>query len=588
MRKGSLGSRLVLAHVPALIVALLVAFVVRRVLADMRDTEELRNRSSDAIADGNEFLGAVIDAETAQRGFVITGSEAFLEPYSSAVPRADRATEGMLAAAHDDPLQVERVKYARALFERWLVEHSRPTVALRRSDKAAAEARVASGRGKAIVDQIRAVMAQFVLEEENRHRARHAKSEAAASTAAWITIVGPLLAFAVTLALSLGVALQVARALERLVAVAARLAGGEPGQRAVVERSDEVGALARAFNAMAEKLDARAAQNEGLGDLGQMLQASLSTEEACKVFASLAPKLLRASAGSVTLFNASRNQLSPLSTWGVDGAEPEPFAPEDCWALRRGRTHLPRAGNDFRCPHLADYGWDNAVCVPMIAQGDTVGVLTLRPDDAYPPELVSVAEVLGERFGLTVANLRLRDRLRDQSIRDPLTGLFNRRYLEETLTRELNRAERKSSPLGVLVVDIDHFKRLNDTHGHDAGDAALAEVGRLLARSFRSSDITCRYGGEEFVVVLPEAARDFTIARAESLRQAVKELRAASQGRPAQAISVSIGVAHFPDDGRTPEALIRAADVALYAAKAQGRDRVVVAAAVAAPPPAAS
>jgi diguanylate cyclase (GGDEF)-like protein len=217
------------------------------------------------------------------------------------------------------------------------------------------------------------------------------------------------------------------------------------------------------------------------------------------------------------------------------------------------------------------------VCVPMIAQGDTLGVLTLCPPAAYPPELVTLAESVAERFGLTLANLRLRDRLRNQSIRDPLTGLFNRRYLEETLSRELNRAERTSRPLALLLIDIDHFKRLNDTYGHDAGDAALAEVGRLLGRSFRSSDIACRYGGEEFVVVLPEAARGFAATRAEALREAVKELRVSARGAPIQPMSISIGVAHYPDDGRTPEDLVRAADVALYAAKAQGRDRVVVA-----------
>jgi diguanylate cyclase (GGDEF)-like protein len=335
---------------------------------------------------------------------------------------------------------------------------------------------------------------------------------------------------------------------------------------------------------MAERLDARAVQNERLGDLGQMLQASLNTEEACKVFASLAPKLLHAKGGSVAIFNASRNLLSSLAHWGSEGA-PEPFAAEDCWALRRGKVHRPRSDGDFRCTHLTREGREGAVCVPMIAQGDTVGVLTLVPDVEYSPELVVLAESLGERFGLTIANLRLRDRLRDQSIRDPLTGLFNRRYLEETLTRELNRAERTTRPLGLLVIDIDHFKRLNDTYGHDAGDAALAEVGRLLGKSFRTSDIACRYGGEEFVIVLPEAAKGFAATRAESLRQAVKELRVSARGAPISALSISIGVAHFPDDGRTPEDLLRAADVALYAAKAQGRDRVVVATQISASPP---
>jgi diguanylate cyclase (GGDEF)-like protein len=577
MRTRKLGTTLVLAHVPALIVAVVVALVVQRALEDVRETDVLRNRSAEAIAHSNEFLRAVVEAETGQRGFVITGLDAFLEPYHSAVIVADLATARTLAAVADEPLQADRVKRARALFERWRVEHAAPTVAARRTSKEAAEERVMTGRGKALVDQIRDLIELFVQEEGKRQATRMARSRRAADEAAWIAFVGPLIAFVVTLPLSLFVALQVARSLERLATVAARLATGELGHRARVERNDEVGTLAGAINTMAEKIDARSLQNQRLGDLGQMLQASLNTEEACKVFAGLAAAILQAPVGSVAFFNASRNLLSPQATWGVDALPPEPFAAEDCWALRRGRVHHPRSDGDFRCAHLARTGWEGGLCVPMIAQGDTLGVLTLCPGGPYSEELVTLAESVGERFGLTIANLRLRDRLRDQSIRDALTGLFNRRYLEETLARELDRAERTSRPLGLLVIDIDHFKRLNDTYGHDAGDAALAEVGRLLGRSFRSSDIACRYGGEEFVVVLPEAARGFAATRADSLRQAVKELRLNARGAPIQTLSVSIGVAHFPDDGRTPEDLVRAADVALYAAKEQGRDRVVVA-----------
>jgi CHASE3 domain sensor protein len=351
MRPTKLGTRLMLAHVPALLVAFLVAFLVQRALDATRQTQELKGRSSDAISSSHEFLRAVVDAETAQRGFVITGSESFLGPYNEAAPLADTASDAMLAAVEDEPRQVQRVKHARALFERWLVEHARPTVAARRVDEEAAHARVASGKGKVLVDQIRAVVDQFVRDEATRHDARAARSRAAANTATWMALVGPLVAFAATLVLSLAAALQVSRALDRLVAVAARLATGELGQRAAVERSDEIGELAKAFNAMAEKLDARAVQNARLGDLGQMLQASIDTEEACQVFARLAPALLQAPAGSVAIFNASRNLLSPLSHWGTAGAEAEPFVPDDCWALRRGKSHCPRGEGDFRCAH---------------------------------------------------------------------------------------------------------------------------------------------------------------------------------------------------------------------------------------------
>lgn len=168
-------------------------------------------------------------------------------------------------------------------------------------------------------------------------------------------------------------------------------------------------------------------------------------------------------------------------------------------------------------------------------------------------------------------------RLREQSVRDVLTGLFNRRYLEETMPRELARAERLHGPLGLLLLDIDHFKRVNDTYGHAVGDDVLRQLGNLLKSNVRGSDIACRYGGEEFVLLLPEAAREVTCQRAETLRAGAKSLTVSHQGRPIEPITISIGVAAFPADGATPAALLKSADDALYRAKREGRDRTAVA-----------
>jgi len=175
--------------------------------------------------------------------------------------------------------------------------------------------------------------------------------------------------------------------------------------------------------------------------------------------------------------------------------------------------------------------------------------------------------------------VRLREILRNQSIRDPLTGLFNRRYMEETLEREVRRARRGTRPMGVLMLDLDRFKQLNDTSGHEAGDAFLREMGELLQRSLRREDIACRYGGEEFVVVLPDASLEDARRRAEQIREAIKMLRISSQGAIVGPLTASIGVAGFPDHGLSGETLVRAADTALYRAKREGRDRVVVASA---------
>jgi diguanylate cyclase (GGDEF)-like protein len=188
-----------------------------------------------------------------------------------------------------------------------------------------------------------------------------------------------------------------------------------------------------------------------------------------------------------------------------------------------------------------------------------------------------MANMFVEQVGLSVANLRLREALREQSIRDPLTGLFNRRYLEETLEREIRRAVRSECVLGILMLDLDHFKKFNDTFGHEAGDTVLRETAAFLTRCVRAEDIVCRFGGEEFVIILPIADIHATQARAERIRSKLRELTILHQGKTVGQVSVSVGVAELPQHGTTPKTLLEAADAAMYAAKRAGRDRVVVA-----------
>jgi diguanylate cyclase (GGDEF)-like protein len=213
-----------------------------------------------------------------------------------------------------------------------------------------------------------------------------------------------------------------------------------------------------------------------------------------------------------------------------------------------------------------------------------MGILHLQGgDDGFDAsgtrESVAASERLAvnvaEHIAQVLANVKLRETLRTQSIRDPLTGLFNRRYMEESLDRELPRAERKGHTIGVVMIDLDHFNQFNNTFGHQAGDALLQAFGELLRQRVRAEDIACRYGGEEFTLILPEAPLDVAIARAEALRQEVKELRVTLRGQSLGVVTASMGVAAFPTHGRSADAVLRAADDALYRAKAEGRDRVV-------------
>jgi diguanylate cyclase (GGDEF)-like protein len=221
------------------------------------------------------------------------------------------------------------------------------------------------------------------------------------------------------------------------------------------------------------------------------------------------------------------------------------------------------------------------LCIPILAQGETLGILHLQATDEAPQmdaSEISFKTTFAAQVGLSIANIRLREALRTQSVRDALTGLYNRRYLEEVLEREVRRAARAAQSLGVLMIDLDHFKNFNDTYGHDAGDAVLRETGVALARGIRAEDFVCRFGGEEFVVILPTANLEATCARAERLRLKMKELAILHQGRSMGMLTVSIGVAAFPEHGLSPKELMAAADAALYEAKNRGRDQVSVAA----------
>jgi diguanylate cyclase (GGDEF)-like protein/PAS domain S-box-containing protein len=182
-----------------------------------------------------------------------------------------------------------------------------------------------------------------------------------------------------------------------------------------------------------------------------------------------------------------------------------------------------------------------------------------------------------ERKQAQDALLKSQALLREQSVRDHLTGLFNRRYMEETLERELLRAARKQLSLGMIMLDVDDFKRFNDTWGHAAGDEILRELGSLLLRQVRGEDIACRYGGDEFILILPDASREVTRERAELICEYAKQFHLQFEGQSLAALTLSLGVAVFPQDGATSTGILRAVDSALYRAKQEGRGRVVAA-----------
>ena len=354
--------------------------------------------------------------------------------------------------------------------------------------------------------------------------------------------------------------------------------------------AQKTSALEQANDRLARLLvetERRALENSQLSQLGELLLSCQTAEEAYDIVAKVMLQLFPEQSGALCVINSSRNLVEAVAVWGSNLATDRAFTPEDCWALRRGRAHTIGDGSTSpRCAHMQSAVSGFTVCIPMVAQGETVGVLHLEEPPLQPgeeaiatgllAERVRLANTIAEQVSLSLANLRLREALRNQSIRDPLTGLFNRRYLDDSLQREMRRATRKGRPLAILMLDLDHFKRFNDTFGHEAGDTLLRHLGSFLQSYIRADDLAFRYGGEEFVVILPEAKLDSARLRAEQLVRDFRRLDVQYRGSTLGPLTVSVGLAAFPDHGTTAEAVLRAADQALYRAKAEGRDRVVV------------
>jgi diguanylate cyclase (GGDEF)-like protein/PAS domain S-box-containing protein len=336
-------------------------------------------------------------------------------------------------------------------------------------------------------------------------------------------------------------------------------------------------AVSAQLNANLAELQARTHELAQLNEMSEMLQACVSVDEAYSVIETWLRRLFFNAHGALAVANNSQNQVEVVAAWGVPTGEPV-FAPDACWGLRRGHLHVVNgADHALHCTHMHVDPLSSYMCIPLSARGERLGVLGITiPEARMPDAQQRLARTVARALELVLSNLKLRETLRHQSIRDALTGLFNRRYMEETLEREIRRAARAGHTLGVIMLDIDHFKRFNDTFGHSAGDTLLATVGALLRTQVRGEDITCRYGGEEFTLILPDISPEHLQMRAEQLRRAIAELQIEHRQRPLGPVTASLGLALYPSHGLDPAALIEQADAALYTAKQRGRNRVVL------------
>lgn len=317
---------------------------------------------------------------------------------------------------------------------------------------------------------------------------------------------------------------------------------------------------------------------ELLFQMHDMLQSAEDHRDANAILISTASQLAPGLGGALYIFNNSGDRLQLSATWNLGDASgvADTIMPSDCWALKRGKRQLNDPASDrLRCPHAAHIAFA-ALEIPMVARGQTLGMLVLGNQGgeiaADLAEIELVGSALADGMSLALSNIALRERLRNQALRDGLTGLYNRRYMEDVLERFVEVSKNGGPETSLIMIDLDHFKAINDEHGHAAGDAILREVGAVMMSSLRKADVACRYGGEELAVILPGCSLETATERANALCARIEALSDAHGFR----ITASMGVATAPPSTLGAAELIISADKALYAAKTAGRNQVAV------------
>lgn len=540
--------------------ALLLALVG---LAIMLATQQFRSdsrmvaRSYDVIGRLEQARATLLAGISAQRSYLLTGDTHYRQEFAMARPAIREELAGM-SALMTDPRQITGARQLGILIEQRLDSATEGMRIYEAHGLASAQAYVRSNHGLQQMQQVERLAANINQTERSLLALRTAASDHSARV---LLVLGAL-----GIPLSLVILTSIFVLLSREVRERSR--AESKAQSLNEELGHSVLELERVSGDLRE-----------LSRYASLLQSCRNLPEALDVTRRVLSSLLPECAGTLYLLRASQDHAVAEITWGEHAAPAHPvLTPQECWALRRAQPHcVEDIHTGMVCAHVDPPPPGSAAitaCLPLTAQGINLGLLYLSSKGHRSPPRLATATTAAEQLSLALSNLRLQDSLRQQSIRDPLTGLYNRRYLEESLPREIARCERRGLPLAVMMLDLDHFKAFNDSHGHDGGDALLTAFGLLLQSKCREEDIACRYGGEEFTLILPEASAVIAQQRAEEIRTAVELLTVRHLQREIGGVTVSIGLALFPQHGTDAGALLRLADATLYRAKHNGRNRI--------------
>lgn len=506
-----------------------------------------------------QAVAGLMTAEAVQRTYLITGDGADLLSYGAATDSTLTLISGIEAAVQDNPEQVARIASIRRLVNSRFSQLEAVFSERQNSDIQAVQTLLVQSNAGVTSSQIRSAFGQMssvedalLVERQEVHEQSQINSYISMAVFVGTTLVLIIFLFLFT-----------RRELQN------RQRSEEQIQSYAVHLDENVKVLETERNEIAL-----------INEMSNFLQSCNTLEEVGALAGSFFERLFPEHSGAFRVYAESRNQLTPVASWG-DSEVHAIILPDDCWSLRRGQIHVhdPETGGPI-CAHCGeDHRANYTICVPLQGFGETLGLLSVERSATGLPEeraeaTLRLADMVSRQLGLTLASLRLRKTLNEQSIRDPLTNAFNRRYLEVLATKEIAQAARHGRNLAILMLDVDHFKQFNDVHGHNAGDAALVGVVNFLHQSIREGDWLFRYGGEEFMLLLRDADAEEALLMAEELRQGIEQISVTVNGEVLPTVTASMGISLFPADATDFAQLVALADEALYAAKHQGRNCV--------------
>jgi diguanylate cyclase (GGDEF)-like protein len=594
-RLSIIGAIMVAVMIPT---AIAIVYASREAQAYLEEMREHRH----VLRTTGKLERAVIDAETAQRAYLLSGDPTYMGEFEKSLVTAKGQMRLVRALIHPDArVEAERIEAVLrpAAAEINLLEK------IRTQGTRAAIAIVKTQEGRFEAQELRQAVLALDVAQTGSFSRNGEQVLAMLRAGRWFAVGGVTIGLFASLAALLVVGAYLKRSLEIVLNamrkadasgipddIAAQLSGEFRElrdtyqdmcvrmRREIARRDEAESRIAQMLDESGVELADRRRVSETLARISHRLPACLDQQELVTLASRFIPQLFDIKGGALYFQNNSSTVLSRVATWGECKSSHTEFPPTKCWALRRGQLHhVDDTETDVTCAHLTSEAQGSYVCMPLTAQGETVGLLYLEGapseiGDSEAHKALADMRVLCENLALALVNLRLRESLRHQSLRDPLTGLHNRRYLEEVLDLEFAKSRRSGTPLSLVMIDIDHFKSINDTLGHDAGDIVLRHLAATIGGHIRKGDVACRYGGEEFVILLPDVDQASAAERAELLRARIKAVKLRSETDDIPQVTASFGVAGYCGEDRQPADVLRDADYALYQAKAAGRDRV--------------